>query len=138
MYAVFMFLIVFNTLAQQIMPHFVTQRELYETRERPSKTYSWIAFMMSNLVVEIPWQTLMAVISFFCFYYPVGFYKNAIAAGATHERGALFFMMVWAFYLWTCTFSHMAVAAIDNPEAASNIAMLIFMPCLVFSGIMIR
>jgi len=34
-------LTVFGQLCQQIMPHFVTQRSLYEIRERPSKTYSW-------------------------------------------------------------------------------------------------
>lgn len=44
------------------MPHFVTQRSLYEARERPSKTYSWKAFMLSNIFVELPWNTLMAVI----------------------------------------------------------------------------
>jgi len=48
------------------MPHFVTQRDLYEVRERPSKTYSWKVFILSNIIVEIPWNTLMAIIMFFC------------------------------------------------------------------------
>lgn len=30
-------------------------RGLYEGRERPSKTYSWHVFLMSNIVVELPW-----------------------------------------------------------------------------------
>jgi ATP-binding cassette, subfamily G (WHITE), member 2, PDR len=63
---------IFGQLVQQIMPHFVTQRALYEARERPSKTYSWKAFMFANITVELPWNTLMAVIIFFCFYYPIG------------------------------------------------------------------
>jgi len=40
-------------LVQQIMPHFVTQRSLYEVRERPSKAYSWVAFMFANIFVEV-------------------------------------------------------------------------------------
>ena len=36
-----MLLVVFPSLCQQIMPLFVTQRDLYEARERPAKTYSW-------------------------------------------------------------------------------------------------
>lgn len=46
----------FSQLVQQIMPNFVTQRSLYEVRERPAKTYSWKVFILSNIVVEIPWS----------------------------------------------------------------------------------
>lgn len=46
LFAVFMLLNIFSNLAQQIMPNFVTQRALYEVRERPSKAYSWQAFML--------------------------------------------------------------------------------------------
>src|SRR5271156_6187176 len=66
LFAIFMLLTIFGNLTQQIMPHFVTQRALYEVRERPSKTYSWQVFMLSNITVELPWQTLMAAVIFFC------------------------------------------------------------------------
>ena len=39
------------------MPNFVTQRSLYESRERPAKAYSWKIFILSNIVVEIPWNS---------------------------------------------------------------------------------
>lgn len=52
MYSVFMGLTVFGNLVNQIMPQFVTQRALYEVRERPSKAYSWVAFMLSNVIGE--------------------------------------------------------------------------------------
>ncbi len=44
------------------MPKFVTQRDLYEVRERPSKAYSWKAFLIANIVVEIPYQTLLGIL----------------------------------------------------------------------------
>lgn len=47
------------------MPQFVSQRALYEVRERPAKTYSWVVFMLSNIIVELPWNTLASVILFF-------------------------------------------------------------------------
>ena len=77
-----------------IQPHFCTQRDLYEVRERPSKTYSWKAFMVANIVVELPWNTLAAVGLFFCFYYPIGLYRNAEYTDAVTERGGLFFLFV--------------------------------------------
>ncbi|KIW02434.1 uncharacterized protein PV09_06248 [Verruconis gallopava] len=136
MLAIFMIFTCFGQLVQQIMPHFVTQRALYEVRERPSKTYSWQAFMLSNIIVELPWQTLMAVIMFFSFYYPVGFYRNAEPAGQVHERGALFFLLMWIFLIFTSTFTHMIIAAVETAEAGGNIANLLFSLTLVFCGVL--
>lgn len=136
MFAIFMLFTIFGQLAQQIMPHFVTQRALYEVRERPSKTYSWKAFMMSNIIVELPWNSLMAVIIFFCFYYPIGLYRNAQPAGEVHERGALFFLFVLQFLLFTSTFTNMVIAGMDTAETGGNIANLAFSLTLIFCGVL--
>jgi ATP-binding cassette subfamily G (WHITE) protein 2 (PDR) len=136
MLAIFMLFTCFGQLVQQIMPHFVTQRALYEVRERPSKTYSWQAFMLSNIIVELPWQTVMSVIMFFSFYYPVGFYRNAEPAGQVHERGALFFLLIWIFLIFTSTFTHMIIAAVETAEEGGNIANLLFSLTLVFCGVL--
>lgn len=45
MFSIFLLFTIFGQLVQQIMPHFVTQRALYEVRERPSKSYHFGAFM---------------------------------------------------------------------------------------------
>jgi hypothetical protein len=29
---------------------------MYEVRERPAKTFSWKVFVLSNILVEIPWS----------------------------------------------------------------------------------
>jgi ABC-type multidrug transport system permease subunit len=98
-----MLLILFGNLSQQIMPLFVEQRSLYEARERPSKAYSWTAFLLAQILVEIPWQVLVAVISFVSWYYPIGLYRNAIEAGQTSERAALMFLYILQFMLFTST-----------------------------------
>jgi ATP-binding cassette subfamily G (WHITE) protein 2 (PDR) len=136
MFAIFMLFTIFGQLVQQIMPHFVTQRALYEARERPSKTYSWKAFMISNIVVELPWNTLMAVFIFFCWYYPIGLFRNAEPTNAVTERGGLMFLLIWEFLLFTSTFTTMVVAAIETAETAGNIANLMFSLTLVFCGVL--
>lgn len=118
------------------MPNFVTQRALYEVRERPAKTYSWQAFMMSNIIVELPYQTAMAVVMFFCWYYPIGMYRNAIPSDQVHERGALMFLFILAFLIFTSTFSHMIIAAIENAETGGNLATMLFSLCLIFCGVL--
>ncbi|EME44726.1 ABC transporter-like protein [Dothistroma septosporum NZE10] len=136
MFSIFMVFTIFGQLVQQIMPHFVTQRALYEVRERPSKTYSWQSFMISNIVVELPWNALMAVIMFFCYYYPVGLYNNATATDAVHERGALFFLFMLEFLLFTSSFTNMIIAGMDSAETGGNIANLMFTLCLIFCGVL--
>lgn len=136
MFGIFMLMTIFGQLVQQIMPHFVTQRSLYEVRERPSKAYSWKAFMLSNIIVELPWNSLMAVLIFFCWYYPIGLYKNAQPTDAVTLRGFQEFLFVWMFLLFTSTFTHMIIAGLDSPETGGNIANLMFSLCLIFCGIL--
>lgn len=136
LFSVFMLLTIFGNLVQQIMPHFVTQRSLYEVRERPSKTYSWQVFMLSNIIGELPWNTLMAVIIFFTWYYPIGYYKNAIPYHQVHERGVLMFLLIETFLLFTSTFTDMIIAGVELAETGGNIANLMFSLCLIFCGVL--
>lgn len=136
MFAFFMLITIFGNLVEQIMPLFVTQRSLYEARERPSKTYSWQAFMISNLLVELPWQTMVSVLSFVVVYYPVGLYRNASATDSVHERGFQFFMLVWVYYLFMSTFAQMVIAGIETAETGGNVATLLFSLTLLMCGVL--
>ena len=132
MFSMFTVMIVFGPLIEQMMPHFVIQRNIYEKRELPSRTYSWVSFMVSNIMTEIPWQMLMSVFCFLCYYYPVGFYRTA----ETSERGGMFFLVMWVFFLFASTFGHLLIAAIDIPDTGGSLANLLFILCLIFCGIL--
>ncbi|KAL4799885.1 ABC-2 type transporter-domain-containing protein [Aspergillus venezuelensis] len=135
MFAIFMLLVIFPNLVQQMMPYFCTQRALYEVRERPSKAYSWKAFMMASICVELPWNILMAVPAYFSWYYPIGLYRNA-GPGETVERGGTMFLLILIFMMFTSTFSSMVIAGIEHPDTGSNIAQLLFSLCLIFNGVL--
>ncbi|CAK7198611.1 Multidrug resistance protein [Sporothrix eucalyptigena] len=136
MFAIFNILTIFGQLVQQQMPHFVTQRSLYEVRERPSKTYSWKVFMLSQILTEIPWNSLASVLMFVCVYYPIGMNKNAEPAGQVAERGALMWLLFWQFLMFTCTFAHACIAITDTAESGGNLANVLFMLCLIFCGVL--
>lgn len=136
MYSVFMLMTVFANLCQQIMPMFVTQRALYEVRERPAKTYSWQAFMISNIFVELPWNTVMSVLMYVCWYYPIGLYRNARPTDSVNERAGLMFLLVWVFLLLASTFAHLVIAGVESAETAGNIVTLLFSLCLIFCGVL--
>lgn len=131
------------------MPNFMTQRSLYEVRERPPKTYSWKVFVLSNICVEIPWcseqfypdlssrlilTVLLGAAYFFIWYYPIGLYRNAEPTNAVHLRGAQVFLFFEMFLLFSSTFAIAVVAGIPTAETAGNIANLMFTMTLVFRG----
>lgn len=136
MFAIFNLLTIFGQIVQQCMPQFVIQRSLYEARERPSKVYSWKVFMLSQIIVELPWNSLMAVIMYFCWYYPIGLYRNAEPAEQVPERGALVFLFLFMFMIFTGTFSTFIISGFDTAEVGGNIADLIFTLCLIFCGVL--
>ena len=136
MFAIFNILTVFGQLVQQTMPNFVVQRDLYEVRERPSKVYSWQVFMISQIIVELPWCILLSLFMYICWYYPVGLYENASEAGQLHERGFLMFLYLMVFLLFTSTFTDLIIAGFETAEAGGNIANLLFSLCLIFCGVL--
>lgn len=134
MFAIFMLLVIFPNLVQQMMPCFVTQRALYEVRERPSKAYSWKAFMVASIFAELPWNLLMSVPIFFSWYYPIGLYRNAEPTNEVIQRGGIMYLLILLFVMFTSTFSSMVIAGTEQPETGSNIAQLMFSLCLTFNG----
>ncbi|ETS76917.1 hypothetical protein PFICI_10791 [Pestalotiopsis fici W106-1] len=136
MFGVFVFLTIFGQVLEQILPVFVSQRTLYEARERPSKAYSWKAFLLSNIFVEMAYNTLMAVLCFVCWYFPIGLYRNAYFTNTVDSRGITAFLHVWAFFMFTSTFANMIIAGLESADVAGAIANLFFIMMFLFCGIL--
>lgn len=119
---------------EQTLPQFIAQRELYEVRERPSKTYTWWIFLLANVLVETFANILTAIPTFVAYYYPIGLNENAALTGSTHQRGFLEFLFIVAFLVYAGTFSFLVIAAVDLPEAGGAISNLLFYIALVFCG----
>ncbi|RYP91869.1 hypothetical protein DL770_002046 [Monosporascus sp. CRB-9-2] len=136
MFGAFLFLTIFGQVAEQIMPVFVSQRTLYESRERPSKTYSWVTFLMANILVEIAWNSVMSIVSFILWYFPIGFYRNGYPTNAVHERGITVCLYVWAFFVFTSTFAHMMVVGVANANIGAALNNLFNIMMFAFSGIL--
>ena len=126
----------FTNLDQQIISQYVGYRKIYESQEAKSATYSWPVFLLSNILVEIPWQTLMSAVLFVCWYYPIGMFRNGNPEDSI-ERGGLVFMTIWSFMLFTLTGSFAIVAGMDSGPTAVNIAQLLYSLSLIFCGYVI-
>lgn len=136
MFSIFMSFIPLQTLIQQMMPYYVMQREIYEVREAPSRTFSWFAFIASQITAEIPFQTVLGTVAFFCWYYPTGMYSNAEPTDAVNERGALMWLFVSGFYVYSITLGQLVISFQEIADNAANLANLMFIMCLNFCGVL--
>lgn len=63
MFGVFVFLFIFVMMMAHVLPIFVQQRTMFEARERQSRTYAWQTFIISNILVELCWNTVRTLFS---------------------------------------------------------------------------
>ncbi|TVY15202.1 ZEB2-regulated ABC transporter 1 [Lachnellula arida] len=130
-FSIFMITTIFTSLVQQIMPRFILQRNLYEVREKPSKAYTWKAFVIANIVVEIPYQILLGVMVFASYFYPI--YTSGGIPSA--QRQGLILLLLIQFFVFASTFAHMLISALPDATTAGNIATLMFSLTLTFNGV---
>jgi len=83
LFAAFMFIFLPAPILNAVIPKFFESRMLWESRELPSRVYGWFAFTTANIVCEIPYAVLFAVIYFVVWYFPVGFPADPSTAGYT-------------------------------------------------------
>ncbi|KAK7955249.1 putative ABC1 transport protein [Apiospora saccharicola] len=129
LFGVFMITTIFQTLVGQIQPFFVTQRSLYEVREKPSKAYSWKAFIAANILVEIPYQIFAGILLFACVYYPVASIQSS-------DRQILVLLYIIQFFIYAGTVAQMTVAAMPDTQSAGAIVTLLVMMSLMFCGVL--
>ncbi|KGO47179.1 CDR ABC transporter [Penicillium expansum] len=130
LFSLFLLCTIFSTMVNQIMPKFANQRSLYELRERPSKTYSWKVFIVSQILVEVPWQILLGVCTWASFYFSV------YGASQSPQSQGLVLLFIVQFFLFASTFAQFVIAALPNPALGSMIAVFIFLLSLLFNGIL--
>jgi ATP-binding cassette subfamily G (WHITE) protein 2 (PDR) len=116
------------------MSRMYSSRTLYETRERQSRTYSWLVFLISNIVVEFASQTVISVFAYAAWYYPVGLFKKAADLGQLNSRSGLVFLLIWSLFVLFQTLSQMLMAIMPDVPTGINIGNLLFMLSLIFAG----
>ena len=133
MLSIFMLFVVMTTLAQQYVPMFVMQRDLYEAREHPSRTFSWFAFIAAQITSEIPYQVAAAAISYFVWYYPVGMYRNA--GDAVEQRGALMWIAMTLMFVYSSTLAQLCISFNQLADNAANIISFLITVSMTFCGV---
>ncbi|KAI4853488.1 hypothetical protein E4T44_00808 [Aureobasidium sp. EXF-8845] len=130
LFAVFNFIFVAPGVINQLQPLFIERRDIFETREKKSKMYSWYAFTTGLIVSEVPYLCLCAVLYFACWYYTVGFPTDSNKSGAT------FWVMLMYEFIYTGLGQAIAAYA-PNAVFASLVNPLILGTLVSFCGVLV-
>ncbi|KAM3083160.1 hypothetical protein ACMFMG_003820 [Clarireedia jacksonii] len=130
LFSVFNFIFVAPGVIAQLQPLFIQRRDIYETREKKSKMYSWIAFTFGNVVSELPYLAICAVLYFVCWYYTAGFPADS------NKAGSVFFVMLCYEFIYTGIGQFIAAYA-PNAVFASLVNPLVIGVLVSFCGVLV-
>jgi hypothetical protein len=95
MMSVFNFVFVAPGCINQLQPLFIQNRDIFESREKKSKTYHWLAFVSAQVISEIPVLIVCATLFFVSWYFSSGFPVKASASGQVYLQ------MIFYEFLYT-------------------------------------
>ncbi|PWY95196.1 hypothetical protein BO94DRAFT_483800 [Aspergillus sclerotioniger CBS 115572] len=122
-FSAFMLCTLFAPLVHQITPLLTTNRTLYESRERPSKTYSGFVLLLATLLVELLYQIPLSI----CFW---ASYSYAVTGILSPPRQGLLLLFSLQYFISALSFAFLTI-----PTSALLTALLTFMS-FTFNGVM--
>ncbi|TDL15085.1 hypothetical protein BD410DRAFT_845493 [Rickenella mellea] len=128
LFAIFMATVMSVPLSNQLQAIFIDYRNIYEIRERASRTYSWSAMLTSQLLVELPWNVIGSSLFFLCWYWTVGF--------AGHRAGYTYLLYGIIFPIYYTTIAQAIAAMSPNAVIASILFSTLFSFVIIFNGVL--
>ncbi|KAI0043049.1 hypothetical protein FA95DRAFT_1631947 [Auriscalpium vulgare] len=127
-FAVFMSTILSAPLSNQIQVPFIITRRVYEIRERPSRMYSWTAFVTAQFLAELPLNIIGSSVYFLIWFWLVSF---------PGSRAGFTYLALGIAYPFYYTSLAQAVAAMSpNPEIAALLFSFLFSFVITFNGVL--
>ncbi|KAM0080893.1 hypothetical protein ACKRZS_006944 [Fusarium odoratissimum] len=130
LFAIFNFIFVAPGVVAQLQPVFIDRRDIFEIREKKSKTYHWASFVTGLIVSEIPYLIVSGFFYFVTFNFTVGFPTDA------NKAGGVFFVVIMYEFLYTGIGQFIAAYA-PNAIFASMVNPLIISTMISFCGVLV-
>jgi ATP-binding cassette subfamily G (WHITE) protein 2 (SNQ2) len=131
LFSIFMTLTISPPLIQQLQPKFLGFRQVFQARERASKIYSWVAFCVGAIAVEIPYSIVAGTIYMMCWWWgSVGWHRSGFDTGYT-------WLMLMLFELFYVGFGQAIAAFSPNDLLASLLVPVFFLFVVSFCGVVV-
>lgn len=130
LFSIFMTLTIAPPLIQQLQPKFLSIRNLFVSRENNSKIYHWSAWVLSAVVVEIPYRLVAGTVYFIVWYFPIDFPRDSATVGYN-------WLMMMLFELYYLGFGQAIASFSPNELMASLLVPIFFMFIVAFCGVLV-
>lgn len=112
LFSIFMTLTISPPLIQQLQPRYLNLRNIYKSRERNSKIYSWFAFTTAAVLPELPWSFVAGTIYWCCWYWATWFPRDTYTSVSV-------WLFVSLFEVYYVSFGQMIASFAPNELLAS-------------------
>lgn len=131
LFSIFMTLTISPPLIQQLQPVFINSRNLFQSRENSAKIYSWLAWVTSAVLVEIPYGIVAGAIYFNCWWWGIfGTRVSSFTSGFS-------FILVLVFELYYISFGQAIASFAPNELLASLLVPVFFLFVVSFCGVVV-
>ncbi|KAF7594206.1 hypothetical protein BBP40_009910 [Aspergillus hancockii] len=130
LFSIFMTLTIAPPLIQQLQQRYLHFRNLYESREANSKIYSWVAFVTSAILPELPYSIVAGSIYFNCWYWGVWFPRDSFSSGYV-------WMLLMLFEMFYVGLGQFIAALAPNELFASLLVPCFFIFVVIFCGVLV-
>ncbi|KAG8718374.1 hypothetical protein FRC09_012757 [Ceratobasidium sp. 395] len=128
-FAIFIATVMPAIIISQVEPMFIMARMIF-IRESSSRMYSQIVFALGQLMAEMPYSVLCAVVYFLLFYFPAGFQSAS-------DRAGYHFLLILITEIFSVTLGQMLAALTPNVFIASLLNPFILVTFSLFCGVTI-
>ncbi|KAJ5163911.1 uncharacterized protein N7500_005741 [Penicillium coprophilum] len=126
-YTIFLSFLMGPPLGLSMEPRFTAFRDIFVYREKASRSYHWIVFVMSSIIIELPFTLITAFIYWLLWYFPAG-----LQTDATHAGYAL--LCYWLFSVFTVSLGYLIAAWMPNLNSTLMANGFFFMFVNTFAG----
>ncbi|KAF2999430.1 hypothetical protein E8E13_007547 [Curvularia kusanoi] len=126
-FTTFMSFLMGPPLGLALQPRFSAFRDIFIYREKASRSYSWVIFVLSIIIVELPFTLITALIYWLLWYYPAGLQQDTAHAGYS-------LLCYWLLHVFIVSLSFLIVAWMPNLNASLMANGFFYMFVNTFAG----
>ncbi|MCJ1270506.1 hypothetical protein MMC22_010403 [Lobaria immixta] len=131
LFSIFMTLTIAPPLIQQLQPKYLELRSLYQSREAKSKIYSWVAFTLGAVLVELPYCIVAGTLYYCCWWF------GAVGRGASGFASFYAWLMMMLFELFYTGMGQAIASFSPNELLASLLVPIFFLFVVSFCGVVV-
>jgi len=124
LFTIFGFIFVAPGVIAQMQPKFIANRDIFEAREKKAKMYTWRAFIVAEIIAEIPYLFICGTLYFACWWAPAGFSFAPGVAGPVILQIYFYEMLYTGIGQFIAAYAPSATfAALVNPTIISILVL---------------